>query len=120
MKFIDDSIQMDDKCVFSHRVFNLIALLSAVGAGVMELLCLILYFVNPSLGLYVYSLVFYPVSICLVLIFFFSIPELLRNIYLSSLISVVTGSILTIALVVSLFLQAFCLGTVHVVPFVFF
>lgn len=108
---------MDDKCVFSHRVFNLIALLSAVGAGVMELLCLILYFVNPSLGLYVYS---YPVSICLVLIFFFSIPELLRNIYLSSLISVVTGSILTIALVVSLFLQAFCLGTVHVVPFVFF
>ncbi len=119
MKFIDDSIQMDDKCVFSHRVFNLITLLSAIGAGVMELLCFILYFTVPDIGLYVYSLVFYPICICLVLVFFFSIPELLRNIYMTSLISVIAGGILTAVLIVSILLQVFMLGTVYIVPFIY-
>lgn len=119
MKFIDDSIQMDDKCVFSHRVYNLIAVLSAVAAAVMEVLCLILYLVLPDIGLYVYRIVFYPTSICLVLTFFFSIPELLRNIYMSSLVALIIGSVLTVALIVSLFLQGFLLGTIHVIPFLY-
>lgn len=122
MKLVDDlaqSLEMDEKSVYSHKVFKTVSIISCVAAAVMEVLCIVLYFVNAELGLYFYSMLFYPMAILLLITFFFSVPELLRNIYMSSLISLILASVMSIVLIVSIFLQAFLLGKVYIVPFLF-
>lgn len=122
MKIIDElaqSMEMDDKSVYSHKVYITVAFIAAIAAGVMEALCLILYFFNSEAGLYVYSLLFYPTAILLIVTFFFSIPELLRNVYWLSLVTLMLAGIMTVLLIVSIFLQAFFLGSVYIIPFVF-
>lgn len=114
------SMEMDDKSVYSHKVYNTVALISSITSAVLEVLCFILYLTVPQIGLYTFSLVFYPLAILLLVTFFFSIPELLRNIYMSSLIALLVASVMIILLIVAVFLQGFLLGTVYIVPFMFF
>ena len=117
MKFIDDSVEMDSKCSYSHGVFTLVTIIAISASAVMEVLCAILFLVNEELGLYVYQLLFYPTAIGLIITFFYSIPELLRNIYMSSLLAVILAGVLTVLLIVSIILQAVFLGKVYIIPF---
>lgn len=117
MNFIEDSMQMDEKCVYSHGVFNLLALVATVTAAVMELTSLIVYFINPNIGLYTYSVLFYPSVLALVIAFFYSKPEIIRGSYLSSILYLTAASVLLAWLIVTIILQAVFLEAVYIIPF---
>lgn len=108
---------MDSKCSYSHGVFTLVTMIAVLAAAVMELLCVIFFFVSEDIGFYVYQILFYPTAIGLIITFFYAIPELLRNIYLSSLIAVCVAGMLAVLLIVSIILQAVLLGKVYIIPF---
>ncbi|MCI8612712.1 MAG: hypothetical protein HFE48_03320 [Clostridia bacterium] len=119
MNILNDYIRIEEKSVFSHKVYNIVGISAVSVAAVMELLCLILYLTVPSLGLYVYTILFYPIAILLIVAFFFTVPELIRNTYALSLITVVAATLLSLLLVTSIFLQGFLLGHVYIIPFYF-
>lgn len=119
MSFLDESVKMDDKCVYSHGVYILVTVIAVVASAAMEILCGALYLVSPEIGLAAFTFCFYPTAIGILITFFYTIPELIRNIYLSSVLALVLAIILAVLLVTAVILQETFLGQVYIIPFKF-
>ena len=119
MKFseVPSPFKMDSKCVYSHGVFNLVTVIAICAVAIMGTVCASFFAYDLDLGLYVFQLIFYPSAIGLIITFFCSIAELLRNPYTSSIIALIAASVLTILLIVVIILQGVLLGKVYILPF---
>ena len=109
--------EMDSKCVYSHGVLNLVTVIAICAVAVMGTVCASFIIYDLDLGLYVFQLLFYPMAIGLIVTFFCSIAELLRNPYMSSIIALIAASVLALLLISSIIVQGVLLGKVYILPF---
>lgn len=103
--------------MYSHGVFNLVTVIAICAVAVMGTICAAFFVYDLDLGLYVFQLLFYPIAIGLIVTFFYSIAELLRNPYMSSIIALIAASVLTLLLITAIILQGVMLGKVYILPF---
>lgn len=95
----------------------MVTVIAICAVAVMGTVCASFIIYDLDLGLYVFQLLFYPMAIGLIVTFFCSIAELLRNPYMSSIIALIAASVLALLLISSIIVQGVLLGKVYILPF---
>ena len=123
--FIDEALELDEKQTPSDRIFNAVALGTGIFAGLLLLVCLILYLsitqaavLDTPFYIYAWLLLFYPILIMALVGLYFSVGQLMRNHYFTTIFAVLLNTLAAAALITVLIIQA-ARGQIYIVPFYF-
>ena len=117
---LQESIDLCEKKTPSDTIFSSIGILTGTIAGVLLIICLIVFLVAPrSYAVYAWYFLYYP-SLTLVIVgLFCTSGQLIRNNYLSTIVGLIINILVAIALIIISIMQGVLYGQVLVFPFYF-
>jgi len=115
--FIDKAIELDTKQTPSDKLFNRVGLICGSVACGFLVLCLIFHLTLPSVGFFLWLILFYPILVLVIVTLSCSIGQLIRNHYFSALFACILGSLALLALIITIIYQAAVYSTVFLIPF---
>jgi len=124
--FIEESLALNKKQTPSDKIFGGVSL----GVGALALFLLAIVFVlylslsyavivETPVYLYAWLLVFYPILALTIAGLYFSIGQIMRNPYLSTILGAILNGAALIALIVTTIVQAVLYDQIFIVPFYF-
>ena len=116
---IGELAELDEKQTPSDKIVNTVGLISSIIATAVLLFCLLLYFIQEEVSLYMWLYAFYPLVICIICGIACSVAELIRNRYLVTIAACVLGILSAVTVITVLIVQGVLYHQVFIIPFYF-
>ncbi|MCL2847866.1 MAG: hypothetical protein FWE13_03855 [Firmicutes bacterium] len=125
IEHLQQSIELDTKKTPSDTILSTVGILTGTLAGLLVLICLILYLAipRPPVGIdfaeVVWYFIYYPSVVLVIVGLFCTVGQLFRNHYISTIIGLIINTSVAIALITVSLVQGIAFGQVLVFPFWF-